>query len=94
MSDHIERIEALRRRGAHERETLAAKVVAIRQEIDERRDRWKRVSLLAGGAAAAGTVAFKLFGRNSLSARLGKLASAAGILFSLGRAFGRVRRFF
>ncbi|MBC8645597.1 MAG: hypothetical protein H7X85_00415, partial [Thermoanaerobaculia bacterium] len=64
------------------------------QEIDERRSRWKRVSLLAGGAAAAGTVAFKLFGRNSMSAKLGRLASAAGVLFSLGRAFGRARRFF
>ena len=30
MSEHVERIEALRRRGAHERETLAATVVAIR----------------------------------------------------------------
>ena len=94
MSEHLERIEALRRRGAHERETLAATVVTVRQEIDERRSRWKKVSLLAGGAAAAGTVAFKLFGRHSMSAKLGRLASAAGILFSLGRAFGRARRFF
>jgi hypothetical protein len=94
MSAHRERVEALRRRGEHERETLAATVVAIRREIEERRSRWKRLSLLAGGAAAAGTVAFKLFGRNSVSAKLGRIASAAGVLFSLGRAFGRARRFF
>jgi hypothetical protein len=94
MSERLERVEALRRRGEHERETLAATVVAVRQEIDERRSRWKRLSLLAGGAAAAGTVAFKLFGRNSVSAKLGRLATAASVLFSLGRAVGRARRFF
>ncbi|MFN2385120.1 MAG: hypothetical protein ABR576_02345 [Thermoanaerobaculia bacterium] len=94
MSEQRERVEALRRRGEYERETLAATVLAIRREIDERRSRWKRLSLLAGGAAAAGTVAFKLFGRNSVSAKLGRLASAASVLFSLGRAFGRARRFF
>lgn len=94
MSGHQERVEALRGRGEHERETLAATVVAIRQEIEERRSRWKRLSLLAGGAAAAGTVAFKLFGRNSVSAKLGRIASAASVLFRLGRAFGRARRFF
>jgi hypothetical protein len=94
MSARQERVEALRRRGEHERETLAAKVVAIRQGIEDWRSRWKRWSLLAGGAAAAGTVAFKLFGRNSVSAKLGRLASAASVLFSLGRAFGRARRFF
>jgi hypothetical protein len=93
MNRRTERIEMLRLRAEHEREALAREIAALREEIEERRSRWKRLGLLAGGAAAAGTVAYKLFGRNSMSAKLGRMASAASLLFSLGRAFGRARRF-
>lgn len=94
MSARSERIDSLCRRAEHERETLALEIVGLREEVEDRRSRWKRLGLLAGGAAAAGTVAFKLFGRNSVSARFGRLASAASMLFSLGKAFGRAKRFF
>jgi hypothetical protein len=94
MKESAERIDALRRRGEHERESLAEAIAALRTDVEDRRSRWKRLSVLAGGAAAAGTVAYKLFGRNSFSAKLGRLTTAASVLFTLGRAFGRARRFF
>jgi formate/nitrite transporter FocA (FNT family) len=94
MSKHEERIEGLRRRGAFERETLAREVAEITEEAERRKSRWKTISLLAGGAAAAGTVAYKLFGRNSLSAWLGRAGTVLSLIFSLGRAVGRSRRFF
>lgn len=94
MSARSERVESLCRRAEHERETLALEIVGLREEVEDRRSRWKKLGLLAGGAAAAGTVAFKLFGRNSASARIGRIAGAASLLFSLGRAWGRARRFF
>jgi len=93
MKKREERIEGLRRRGEFERETLAGEVVELAEDVERRRSRWKTIGLFAGGAAAAGTVAYKLFGRSSLSARVGRMASAASILFSIGRAVGRTRRF-
>jgi len=93
MSKREERIEGLRRRGEFERETLAREVADMTEEAERRKARWKTVSLLAGGAAAAGTVAYKLFGRSSLSARLGRAATVLSLIFSMGRAVGRSRRF-
>lgn len=94
MSKREERVEGLRRRGEFERETLARQVAELKGEAERRKSRWKTVSLLAGGAAAAGTVAHKLFGRSSLSARMGRLATVVSFIYSLGRAVGRGRRFF
>jgi hypothetical protein len=88
-----ERLDGLRRRGEFERETLAREVAGLRDAIAEKRSRWKTATLIAGGAAAAWTVGHKLFGKNSLSAKLGRLTSAAQILFGLGKAVGKVRKF-
>jgi hypothetical protein len=86
------RIDELRRRGELERETLVREMAGLRAEIDLRRSRWKTAGWIAGGLAAAWTVGNKLFGRRSLSAKLGRVASAASLLFGLGRAVYRVRR--
>jgi hypothetical protein len=94
VSERSERIEGLRRRGEHERELVAEQIAALRFELEERKSRWKKLGILAGGAAAAGTVAYQIFGRNSLSAKVGRLTTAASVLFALGRAFGRAKRFF
>lgn len=91
--NRADRIEGLRRRGEFERETLAREVSGLRNAIDEKRARWKTASWIAGGLAVAWTVGHKLFGRRSLSAKVGRLASAASMLFGLGRAVGRARRF-
>ena len=87
------RIEGLRRRGEFERDVLAREVAGLRGEIDRVGSRWKTAGFIAGGLAAAWTVFHKLFGKHSLSAKLGRAASAASVLFGLGRAVGRARKF-
>jgi len=88
-----DRIEGLRRRGEFERDVLAREVAGLRGEIERVSSRWKTAGWIAGGVAAAWTVGHKLFGKRSLSAKLGRVASAASILFGLGRAVGRARKF-
>jgi len=88
-----DRIEGLRRRGEFERDVLAREVAGLRGEIERVGSRWKTAGWIAGGLAAAWTVFHKLFGKHSISAKLGRVASVASILFGLGRAVGRARRF-
>jgi hypothetical protein len=88
-----DRIEGLRRRGEFERDVLAREVAGLRGEIERVSSRWKTAGWIAGGLAAAWTVGHKLFGKHSLSAKLGRVASGASILFGLGRAVGRARKF-
>lgn len=88
-----DRIEGLRRRGEFERDVLVREVQRLRQDLAEKRAHWKTAGLVAGGLAAAWTVGHKLFGRNSLSAKLGRISSAASVLFGLGKAVGKFRRF-
>ena len=88
-----DRIEGLRRRGEFERDVLAREVAGLRGEIERVSSRWKTAGWIAGGLAAAWTVGHKLFGKRSLSAKLGRVSSAASILFGLGRAVGRARKF-
>jgi hypothetical protein len=88
-----DRIEGLRRRGEFERDTLAREVAGLRGAIDETRARWKTAGWIAGIAAAAWTVGVRLFGKHSISAKIGRLTSVAQVLFGLGKAVGRVRRF-
>lgn len=93
MSDRDDRLGELRRRAAYEREDLAAAVRDLRGEVDGFRRRWRFAGKAAGGVAAAAAVAWKLFGRNSLAARAGKLASAASLLLGVGRGVRQLRRF-
>lgn len=88
-----DRIEGLRRRGEFERDVLSREVAGLRAQIDRTGSRWKVAGYVAGGLAAAWTVGSKLFGKRSLSAKLGRLTSAATILFGLGKAVGRARKF-
>lgn len=88
-----DRIEGLRRRGEFERDTFSREVAGLKGVIDAKRARWKTAGWIAGIAAAAWAVGSRLFGRHSISAKIGRLTSAAQILFGLGRAVGRVRRF-
>lgn len=88
-----DRIEGLRRRGEFERDVLARDVQRLRQELAQRRKHWKTAGIVAGGLAAAWTVGNKLFGKRSLAAKLGRLSSVASVLFGLGKAVGKFRRF-
>jgi hypothetical protein len=94
MTSREERLAALLARGREERESVAARTADIRAEIERRRARWKLASMLATGAAAAGTVAYKVFGSASLAARLSRSASVLSLVIGLLRAFQKVRRFF
>ncbi len=93
MSKRQERIAALLSEAESERELLAKAVLEIRDEVEQRRTQWRVASLVAGGLAAAGTMAYKLFGKSSLSARLGRIATVASLAVGLLRGIGRVRRF-
>ncbi len=94
MSGRAERLERLRRRGELERDRLADSVAEISDEAARRRRAWKITGRIAAGLAAAGTVAYKLLGKASPAARLGRAASAASVLLGLARAFLRLRRQF
>lgn len=88
-----ERLRELTRRAASERERLAEAVGGVAADVRQRRTAWKIASLAATSIAAAGTAAYRLFGRSSPAARIGRAASATSILLALGRAFLRIRRF-
>lgn len=88
-----DRIEGLRRRGEFERDVLAREVGRLREDLAERRAHWKTAGIVAGGLAAAWTIGHKLFGKRSLAAKLGRVSTAASVLFGLGKAVGKFRRF-
>jgi hypothetical protein len=93
MSDTEQRIDALRRRAVWEREDLAGALREVRLEASSLRKRWRFAGWAASGLAAAATAGWKLFGRNSLAFKAGKIASAASLLLGIGRGVQRIRRF-
>ena len=93
MSASETRLRELRARAAEERADLADAIVTAREGVAQMRHRWRFAGWAASGLAAAGTVGWKLFGRNSLAAKAGRLASAASLLVGLGRGVSKVRRF-
>lgn len=88
-----ERIEELRRRGEVERDALTRGIAGLRGAIDEKKALWKTVGWIVGITAAAGTVGYKIFGKHSLSAKIGRVTNVAMILFGLGKAAGKARKF-
>ena len=93
MTNSADRIAALVERGRQEREDLAAATVEIRAEVERRKAQWRAASFLATGIAVTGTILYRLFGRNSLSAQLGRAASVVSLVMGLVRFFQRVRSF-
>jgi hypothetical protein len=88
------RLEELRRKGEGERTALASEVSALRHDFEERRSQVRFAGNVVTVLATAGTILYKIFGRSSLAYRVGQVASAAGVLFQLGRAAFRTRKFF
>jgi hypothetical protein len=88
-----DRLGELRRRAAREREDLAESLAAVRGEAADFGHRWRFAGWAASGLAAAATAGWKLFGRNSLAARTGRVASWASLLIGVGRGIQRIRRF-
>jgi hypothetical protein len=93
MTPREERLALLVERGRREREELKNATLEIRGELERRRAQWKLASVLASGAAVIGTVAYKLFGRSSYSARLGRTASVVSLVLGLVRAALKIGRF-
>jgi hypothetical protein len=88
-----ERIEELRRQGERERAELAVELAALRHAFEERRRQLRFAGTAVTAIATAGTVLYKIFGRASLAYRVGRIATAAGVLFQLGRAAFKTKRF-
>lgn len=91
MTSSEDRIAALVTRGRQEREELAAATIEIRAEVARRKAQWRTASLLATGIAVTGTVLYRLFGKNSLSAQLGRAASVVSLVMGLVRFLRRIR---
>ena len=86
------RVAQLRAEGERQRAALAGELTGIRGEIEERRSQLRFAGNALTILATAGTVLYKIFGKTSVAYRVGRLASAAGILFQLGRAAFKTRR--
>lgn len=93
MSASSERLIELRRRAVYEREDLAGAVRDLRVELGSFRARWRYAGWAASGVAAAAAAGWKLFGKNSLAAKAGRIASAASLLLGIGRGVRLLRRF-
>ncbi len=93
MKESDRLLEDLVRRGEIERRALVEAVEGISDEIHRRRTQWRIAGLVAGGIAAAVTGAYKLFGKESLAAKVGRYSTAASLLLGLTRAALRLRRF-
>jgi hypothetical protein len=92
MTNSEDRIAALVTRGRQEREELAAATIEIRAEVARRKAQWRTASLLATGIAVTGTVLYRLFGKNSLSAQLGRAASVVSLVMGLVRVLRGISR--
>jgi hypothetical protein len=92
MTNSEDRIAALVTRGRQEREELAAATIEIRAEVARRKAQWRTASLLATGIAVTGTVLYRLFGKNSLSAQLGRAASIVSLVMGLVRVLRGISR--
>jgi len=87
------RLQELRTRAAAERADLADALVTARANFDAVRHRWRFAGWAASGAAAAAMAGWKLFGRNSLAAKVSRITSYASLALGIGRGVSRLRKF-
>jgi len=88
-----DKLDELARRAERQRFELAGNLEDVAARARRNRTRWKVAGMTVTGLAAAGTAAYRLFGKSSPAARIGRAASATSILLGLGKAFLRVRKF-
>ncbi len=93
MSASEARLRELRVKAEGERADLAEALVAARGGIDAARHRWRFAGYAASGAAAAAMAGWRLFGRNSLAAKVSKITSYASLALGLARGASRLRKF-
>lgn len=92
MNEREEKVALLIERGALERAALASAADDLREELDAARARWKRVSVLATGAAFAGTLAYRLASFRKTSKKLGSIADAVAGGLVLVKLVSRLRK--
>jgi hypothetical protein len=92
MNEREERIARLLERGALERAALARAADDLRAELEAARARWRRVSVLAKGAAFAGTLAYRLASYRKTSAKWGNIADTVAGGLVLLKLFSRLRK--
>jgi hypothetical protein len=88
-----DRLAELARTAARQREELASALHDVVGNVRDHRLRWKLAGSAATAIAVAGTAAYKLFGKASPAAQIGRAASAASIALGVGKAFLRLRKF-
>ena len=94
MTEHAkDRVAELARRAERQRMELSLALEDVAGNVRDHRLRWKIAGSAATGIAVAGTAAWKLFGKTSPAAQIGRAASAASIALGLGKAFLRLRKF-
>jgi hypothetical protein len=93
MSASETRLRELRARAADERADLADALVTARESLAAARHRWRFAGWAASGAAAAAMAGWQLFGRNSLAAKVSRIASYASLALGVGRGVSRLRKF-
>jgi hypothetical protein len=93
MSAAETRLAELRARAAAERADLADAIVTAREGLAAVRHRWRFAGWAMSGAAATAMAGWKLFGRNSLAAKVSKAATFASLALGIGRGVSRLRRF-
>ena len=87
------KVAELARRAELQRAELTSALGDVALNVRDHRLRWKVAGMAATGIAAAGTAAYRLFGKASPAAQIGRAASAASIAIGLGKAFLRLRKF-
>ena len=85
-AERPDRIQQLLARGEAERQDLAAEIALLRREVDGKREKLRYAGAALTTIATVVTVLYKFFGRGALAVRVGRIASAAGVLFQLSRA--------
>ncbi|HYB54412.1 MAG TPA: hypothetical protein VEG84_11155 [Thermoanaerobaculia bacterium] len=87
-----ERLAALSARADGERRELASAILDARARFDEKRRRWTSFGFWAGALAASATSAYRMMGRNSLSARVNRWSMLGSILVAVARFLVRLFR--
>jgi hypothetical protein len=93
MSEREDRLARLLERGEIERRALALAAEDLREELDAQRSRWRKMSVVATGAAFAGTVAYRLVGMRRTSARLSTIGDLVAGGLVIWKLLARLRRF-
>jgi hypothetical protein len=92
MSRSEARLRELRLKADGERADLAEALASAREGVAAMRHRWRFAGWAASSAAAAAMAGWRLFGRNSLAAKVSRVASYASLALGIGRGVSRLRK--